>query len=132
MIRWRLVKLEVARGGWLTGSNIPLLAWRHPGVDMIEMTARALIQSVLASNPSAGDAEMVRRVEALTTVVLDLLAEVEALRQAQAAKGSYRDAYRAACLLTHNSAGPSSGWEKLIECYYPRDKSADGRVWRGQ
>ena len=73
---------------------------------------------------------MMRRVEALTTVVLDLLAEVEALRQAQAAKGNYRDAYHAACLLTHNSAGPSSGWEKLIECYYPGDKSADGRVWR--
>jgi len=97
---------------------------------MGEMTARALIQDMLAGKPVAGDPDMARRVGALTTLVLDLLAEVEALRQAQAGECHYRDAYRAACLLTHNSTGPTSGWEKLIERYYPTKPSADGRVWR--
>jgi hypothetical protein len=99
------------------------------GNRMADMTATALIQS-LFDRPSAGHAELLRRVDALTRVVLDLLLEVEALREAQTANRNYRDAYRATCLLTHNSAGPSSGWEKLIECYYPYDKTADGRVWR--
>jgi hypothetical protein len=94
------------------------------------MTSRDLILDLFPSSPSAGGEELKRRVDALTTLTLDLLAEVEALRQAQATQCNYRDAYRAAYLLTHNSAGPSTGWEKLIECYYPRQRSADGRVWR--
>lgn len=97
---------------------------------MKEMTARDLIRDLFPSGRSVQGAELAGRVEALTTLVLDLLAEVEALRRAQGTKSDYRDAYRATCLLTHNSAGPSTGWEKLIECYYPHQQSSDGRVWR--
>jgi hypothetical protein len=97
---------------------------------MKEMTARDVNRDVFPSGRSAQGAELAERVEALTTLLLDLLNEVEALRQAQATKSDYRDAYRASCLLTHNSAGPSSGWEKLIERYYPRQQASDGRVWR--
>lgn len=98
--------------------------------DMKELTARDLARDVFPSARSVQEPELVRRMEALAALVLDLLAEVEALRQAQATRSDYRDAYRATCLLTHNSAGPSSGWEKLIDCYYPRHRSSDGRVWR--
>ena len=97
---------------------------------MKEMTAQDLIRDVFPSGRLAQGAELAGRVETLTMLVLDLLAEVEALRQSQGTKSDYRDAYRAACLLTHNSAGPSSGWEKLIECFYPRHRSSGGRVWR--
>jgi hypothetical protein len=77
--------------------------------DVKEVTAGDLIRDVFRSEASVGGTDLARRVDALTTLVLDLLAEVEALRQAQAAKADYRDAYRAACLLTHNAAGPTSG-----------------------
>jgi hypothetical protein len=102
----------------------------HTEEPMRDATSRSLVRDVLAVGPSADAAAMSRRVEALTTIVLDLLAEVEALRQALAAQPAYRDAYREALLLTHNSAGPSSGWEKLLDRYYPRQASVDGRAWR--
>lgn len=97
---------------------------------MTETTAKALIHDLFGREPLNREAETARRLDALTTLVFDLLAEVEALRQAHAAECSYRDAYRAACLLTHNSAGPTGGWQKLIGRYYPNRPSADGRIWR--
>ena len=97
---------------------------------MKEMTARDLIRDAFPGERSAQGADLAVRVDALTTLVFDLLAEVEALRQAQATRSDYRDAYRETCLLTHNSAGPSSGWEKLIECFYPRQHSSGTLVWR--
>jgi len=95
-----------------------------------DTVARDLVRDVLGYGLPLDTAASARRVEALTTLVLDLLVEVEALRQAQAAQTAYRDAYRAAALLTHNSAGPSSGWQKLLERYYPLEASSDGRTWR--
>ena len=75
-------------------------------------------------------AALLRRVEALTTLALNLMAEVEALRQAHVADRAYRDAYLDTCLLTHNSAGPTSGWHKLLGRYLPDERGSDGRVWR--
>ena len=97
---------------------------------MRDATTHDLVRDVLTGGPPADALAIARRVEALTTLVFDLLAEVEALRQTQAAQSDYRDAYREASLLTHNSSGPSSGWEKLLDRYYPRQPSSDGRVWR--
>jgi hypothetical protein len=93
-------------------------------------TTRDLVRGVLAAGPPADAAALARRVEALTTLVVDLLAEVEALRQAQVTQPAYRDAYRDVSLLTHDSTGPSSGWDKLLDRYYPREPSPDGRAWR--
>jgi len=97
---------------------------------MRDVVARDLVRDVLAYGGPADAGASARRVEALTTLVLDLLVEVDALRQAQATQTAYRDAYRAAALLTHNSAGPSSGWQKLLERFYPLQASSDGRAWR--
>ena len=97
---------------------------------MKEMTSRDLIRALFPIGESAQGLELAAKVGALTTIVLDLLAEVEALRLARGTKSDYRSAYRSTCLLTHNSAGVSTGWEKLIACYYPREQSSDGRVWR--
>src|SRR6266540_1591227 len=67
------------------------------------------------------------RTEVLFEMVCDLLMEVEALPEAllQSAAGSggkesaYARAYREIALLTHNSAGPSSGLDKLLARFYP-------------
>src|SRR5438128_6532909 len=66
-----------------------------------------------------------QEVEALTHLVLTLLMEVESLRAAvleddrttlaSLKDSSYARAYRETALLTHNSAGPSTGIEKLLE-----------------
>jgi hypothetical protein len=97
---------------------------------MRELTTQDLVWDVLAGGTPPDAAMMSRRVEALTTLVIDLLAEVEALRQVQATQTAYQDAYREASLLTHNAAGPSSGAEKLLERFYPRQPGRDGRTWR--
>ena len=97
---------------------------------MRDATTEDLVRDVLANRRLADGGAIARRVEALTTLVFDLLAEVEALRQVVASQPAYGDAYRAACLLTHDAAGPSSGWEKLLDRYYPRQSSTDGRAWR--
>src|ERR1051326_2828159 len=77
------------------------------------------------------------RIEMLITITFDLLMEVEALRSAQlehteggpiAKDSAYRQAYRKTALLTHNSAGPSSGVAKLLACFYPTSVEEDGRV----
>ena len=65
--------------------------------------------------------------------------EVEALRSAclESTEGgpiakdsAYRQAYRETALLTHNSAGPSSGVAKLLARFYPTSVEEDGRVPR--
>lgn len=64
------------------------------------------------------------RIRALTELVLYLLQEVEALRTLHAEVAAdddqrqrYREAYRKASLLAHNSAGPTTGTEKLIQSW---------------
>jgi hypothetical protein len=83
-------------------------------------------------DPVEGDDReaLATRVSVLTSLVFDLMAEVEALRQAHVSDAAYRAAYRDVGLLTHNSAGPSAGWQKLLARYYPERRFADGRVWR--
>lgn len=82
---------------------------------MKEATSLDLVRDLL--RPSAETDNLSARVDALTTLVHDLLCEVEALRQVHAEESKYRDAYRAACLLNHNNAGPWSGTEKMIARY---------------
>ena len=91
---------------------------------------------VLALLTSSGDA----RNEALLVVVLDLLMEVEALREAlislssgtAAATSSTQclAAYRETAFLSHNAAGPTSGLEKIIARFYPKTREVDSRTWR--
>lgn len=74
----------------------------------------------------------------LISMVSDLLVEVEALREAvirlSASAGrdpsSYRDAYRETALLSHDSAGPSTGVDKILALFYPDPSEADGRPLR--
>jgi hypothetical protein len=74
----------------------------------------------------------------LISMVSDLLVEVEALREAvirlSASAGrdasSYRDAYLETALLSHNSAGPSTGVDKILALFYPDQSEADGRPLR--
>lgn len=96
----------------------------------LERTQVEMVRDVFG--PIGGDDReaLVRRVQALTVLALDLLAEVEALRQIHIAEPAYRDAYRQTGLLTHDAAGPTSGWQKLLGRFYPRQRAADGRVWR--
>ena len=96
---------------------------------MNQMTAQDLSGALLASG-TLQEGEIVARMEALTTMVLDLLAEVEALRQAQATNSDYRRTYRAASLLTHDNSSVLTGLEKLIARYYPGQRCPDHRVWR--
>ena len=63
-------------------------------------------------------------------VVLDLMMEVEALREAATMGSTYRDAYRDTGLLTHNNSGPSDGLDKLLDCFYPPDETSEGYRWR--
>jgi hypothetical protein len=97
---------------------------------MREATTGDVVREMLAAEPPADATATARRVEALTALVFDLLAEVEALRATSLSQVPYRDAYRQVALLTHDASGPSSGWEKLLNRYYPRELSSDGRAWR--
>jgi len=62
------------------------------------------------------------RLDLLLSMVIDLMMEVEALRAALLAmesgtpdaKAGYSRAYRDTAYLTHNSAGPSGGLDKLL------------------
>jgi len=74
--------------------------------------------------------EIEQRFRLLTTAFIDLAMEVEALREAQIAGSTYRQAYRDSALLTHDSTGPSSGIEKLLSRFYPKSSGPDGRNWR--
>jgi hypothetical protein len=75
-------------------------------------------------------ADLSRRIQMLTTVVLDLMMEVEALRETMVRGSNYRAAYREIGLLTHNSVGPSTGVDKLLDLYYPSSATSGGRAWR--
>ncbi len=73
----------------------------------------------------------------LLNIVSDLLVEVEALRETVlqlsvrvGSDASYRDAYRETALLSHNSAGPSSGLDKILALFYTNESGAEGRTWR--
>src|SRR5688500_13223492 len=108
---------------WLGGEG-------DPEVHVRDATSHDLTRDLLTAASPEDPAVLARRVEALTILVFDLLAEVDALRQTQATGSAYRDAYRETSVLGHNSSGVSSGWGKLLERFYPREPSADGRVWR--
>ena len=92
---------------------------------MDEPTSREMAHALFYPSEEGG-----RRLDSLTILVMDLMMEVEALRTALAAESSYRDAYRETGLLTHNSAGPSMGWDKLLDEFYPGTKDGRGRGWR--
>jgi len=62
----------------------------------------------------------------LITVLMRLLTEVEALREAlsspetpEAVRAAYRKAYERTASLSHNSAGPSGGMEKVLARFFP-------------
>ena len=93
-------------------------------------------EMVLALLNSSGD----ERIGALVVVALDLLVEVEALREvvmrlsagaiSDPSMAPYLAGYRETAFLSHNSAGPSSGLEKVIARFYPKKRDPDGRTWR--
>jgi hypothetical protein len=77
------------------------------------------------------------RTEVLFAMVCDLLMEVEALREtllrsntgSGRKESAYARAYREIALLTHNSAGPSSGLDKLLARFYrPEAEMCSGRT----
>ena len=83
----------------------------------------------------------VSREETLAIVVLGLLMEVEALRTTvrkvaesslppDRARAAVSDAYREIALLTHDSTGPSDGWEKLLARFFPKSLDGGERQWR--
>lgn len=86
-----------------------------------KLTEREIIFALLGVNQPNLDSS--KQVEALRLLVLALLMEVEALREAlltEAAKGenlknsAYGKAYLSTALLTHDSSGPSGGLQKLL------------------
>ena len=108
---------------------------------MDRQSVRNLVMTLYgASDPQS-------RINALTQIVIDLLVEVEALRGAliqlepcaaqskvhqgydipchddalTQGKGVYATSYVDAAYTLHNSAGPSSGLEKLLARFYPVD-----------
>jgi hypothetical protein len=74
------------------------------------------------------------RINVLTSLVLDLMLEVEALRSARIQQGDditlYRKSYRDTALLSHNTAGPGFNCSKLIRLFYPDRRDGDSRVLR--
>jgi hypothetical protein len=122
---------------------------RHAeGIEVLNKTSREICEALLSSS------SLNLRVEALVKLVLDLLMEVEAVREvlvraveetrgapAQCGcdvpcpgefpgKAGYQRTYLDTAYLTHNAAGPTSGFEKLLARFYPEDTTANGRRWR--
>ena len=69
---------------------------------------------------------------ALVTLLFRLTTEVEALREAlsspetpESVREAYRQAYARTAVLSHNSAGPSGGTEKVLRKFFPRENSDD-------
>ena len=89
----------------------------------MDMSSREIACDFFSPDPG-------RRLKILTMVVLDLMMEVEALREAAGSGSVYRDAYRNAALLTHHNAGLSEGWEKVVDRFYPEEEATEGRTWR--
>lgn len=78
------------------------------------------------------------RIDALTSLVIELLREVEALRSTELEKAKiqsilpkdsiYGRQYRKTALLTHDSAGPSGGIDKLLHLWCAESsKETSGR-----
>jgi hypothetical protein len=68
---------------------------------------------------------------ALAMLLLRLMVEVEALREAlaspetpEAVRQSYRQAYARIAVLSHNAAGPFGGTEKVLRRFLPSDGEA--------
>jgi hypothetical protein len=104
---------------------------------------RRSVRDLVMALYGAGDPAA--RIDALASVVIDLLVEVEALRGAALGaqggdrgepvhggydipchdetlaegKGAYSAAYVDAAYVLHNAAGPTGGVEKLLARYYP-------------
>jgi hypothetical protein len=110
---------------------------------MIEMTGQEIVQTLFKRQESnAGRADP--RVEVLVAMVFDLMMEVRALREtlirsslgAGGKDSVFGKVYRDTALLTHNSAGISSGLMKLLFEFYTRDAEAgagsagERRIWR--
>jgi len=62
----------------------------------------------------------------LVMVLMRLLVEVEALREAlaspetpEAVRAAYRKAYERTASMSHNSAGLTGGMEKVLSCFFP-------------
>ena len=104
---------------------------------MFDKTQQEIFKGLVMPSDRGG-AEANSRIEILATMVFDLLTEVEALRKVvlEARQPAYGRAYEETVYLTHNSAGPSSGLEKLLALFYPResedgdDGRAEQRTWR--
>jgi hypothetical protein len=67
-----------------------------------------------------------RRIEALTTIVLTLATETEALRAtlAEIAPEVYADRYRETLLLSHNSAGLVPGEGKILHLFFSDERES--------
>ncbi|WP_224369143.1 hypothetical protein [Hyalangium versicolor] len=63
---------------------------------------------------------------ALVTLLLRMTTELEALREAlsspetpESVREAYRKAYERTAVLSHNSAGPTGGAEKILRTFFP-------------
>ena len=92
---------------------------------MDEPTSRDIAKALFWPTGEPGE-----RFRVLVNVVMDLMMEVEAIRVAMTAKADYSVAYRETGLLSHDSSGPSMGWDKLLGRYYTADKEPHVREWR--
>ncbi len=102
---------------------------------MTELTLEEVFPLFFSSEPPTD-----RRVALLAAIVLDLMMEVEALRDAairtnterpaQSGASPYAEAYRDTAYLTHDATGPSGGRMKLLARFYPRRREEPDRAWR--
>jgi hypothetical protein len=97
---------------------------------MREMDARQIARAIAFGSAELGDSRKDRLIEALTTLVIDLLVEVEALRRCQLKEAAYVDAYRDVAEMSHDSSGVMMSIEKVIACFYPDDVAPNRRIWR--
>ena len=88
------------------------------------------VTSALLGGPTTRQDDLAERVDVLSAIVLDLLTEMEALRTVLADDPAYRRCYRESSLLAHDARGCTTGAEKMILRYYPRQTSTGGRSWR--
>jgi hypothetical protein len=80
------------------------------------------------------------KLASLAEIVMALMMEVEALREAiieeSRVKGiapkdsSYGKAYYQTALLTHNAMGPSDGWHKLARLFFSNNTTPNGIALR--
>jgi hypothetical protein len=104
---------------------------------MLDKTQREILKTLFMPG-SAKEAEGDPRIAVLVAMVFDLLMEVEALRTVVSASklgvggkdSAYGRAYQETAYLTHNACGPSSGVEKLLALFYPRQAEEEGLGWR--